>query len=354
MKHLYIILSLFVTLFISGCVEDLDLSHLKQDPKLVVNCIAQKGNPVTAVISRTFFAYESHQEIVLPDAEVRLFVNGEDKGKMTAYKVEEGDYRRGFYISSYSPEVDDMIRVEVIAEGYPKATAESTVPHGVQIDQIEIKRWIVNNYGYENIGYKYDITFTDPVDEKNYYFLFCEVGLPVWSQETNRFTGEYQWAYHPMDYTKEPLFMEEISALEHVLDYNWLNPRGRAFPDQLINGKTYTITLLDTHWISWLLESSQQLYGLNFDLNAIPEEERLPVMGRASLYSLSEPFYLYLRSLIGLEDGRLINDLVYAGLAEPVKIYNNIQNGLGILATCHSQHYTVELGHFKETNEGTN
>ena len=101
---------------------------------------------------------------------------------------------------------------------------------------------------------------------------------------------------------------------------DWLSGyNARPFSDEQINGKEYTMTLE---------ESSYGSYWGDGELD-------LPDSARVYLYAISEPYYRYLSALTSLYEGSLNNDLADIGLAEPVRVFNNIEGGVGILgAVC--------------------
>lgn len=64
-----------------------------------------------------------------------------------------------------------------------------------------------------------------------------------------------------------------------------------------------------------------------------PGEDVPPRLRRFSLYSLTESYYLYLRSMIALEGSTFEGDLANMGLTAPVRVYSNIGGGgTGIVA----------------------
>jgi len=326
---------------------------MRPDPKLVVNSVAVMGLPVTAFISRTFFIEDDHENILIQDADVRLFVNGEEKEQMKWMNVSGKEYKNGFYVSSYIPQVNDQISIRVNKEDYPLAEATVEIPRAVEIDEIGLEAKVQNLWGMEYYLNTYTLSFQDDPVSTDYYYLFCETGLPEWDQENNTFTGEYLWVHRSLNYQEEPLFSAEISALDRIFGYVWLNGYGRTFNDHLINGKNYTFHLKDQHYYINMLDEYRYYYPESFDMEAVPESERLPVLGRFSLYTLSESFYLYLKSITELGDSKLINDLIYAGLAEPIRVYNNISGGVGVLGGCNPGSKIFELGHFEPQEKFT-
>ena len=68
---LYILLGISLT----ACLTEVDLSDLRESPRLVVNGVAVAGEPLRLSVTRTWFYTDDHPNVVIPDATVRLYVN---------------------------------------------------------------------------------------------------------------------------------------------------------------------------------------------------------------------------------------------------------------------------------------
>ena len=90
---------------------------------------------------------------------------------------------------------------------------------------------------------------------------------------------------------------------------NW---RGRLFSDELFDGKEYTLQVKEQ------LRSDTKYYTKR----------------HIRLYSLSEPYYQYLLSLQNIKNEGIMGGLTNVGLAEPVRIYSNVEGGTGIAGGC--------------------
>ena len=76
--------------------------------------------------------------------------------------------------------------------------------------------------------------------------------------------------------------------------------------------KSYTIRLqTSTHYVS---EATKRL--------------------RVRLYAISADYYRYLKTLQDQSDRSFANHLIDAGLADPIRVYSNIDGGLGIFGGC--------------------
>lgn len=359
MKRINYIKLLFVLVFPlvhTSCVKDLDLEHLRPDPKLVLNCVALAGDTVKATVSRTWFFTEEKPNVTIRDAEVKLFVNDVFREQMRWVEEGKADYNsRSFYSSSYIPSEGDRIRVEAGASGYKGVKAEAGVP---SIGNALVDAWIDNKKDTVGPTVTYVMTYCikvrDDAAADNYYLLRLDQGYPIRNEETMEYTGEYEWMPASGDFSSDPLFGSDLTIMDKVFGNDWLSGyKGRVFSDELINGKEYTIKIEGSSG-SESLYPAPEFPGNNGDEDNFPgtnnpdkddpetEQPVPPSLLRVQLYALSRPYYLYLKALAFQDDGSFSNMLVEGGLAEPIRVYSNIEGGVGILGACSLDARSIE------------
>lgn len=321
MKH---ILCLGILLATTSCMKEVDLEHLRPDPKLVLNSVASQGEPLKASLSRTWFYTEDYPNVTIEDARLNLYVNDRLIGEMN-WKVEESEYySTANYVSSYIPVVGDKIRIEAEKDGFRGVMAEDVIPGKPALKKLVGETYKEDSPYYSSEKRRYKVTFNDDPRANDCYLIRFSLGRPTYDYEYQQgsvptFTGEYSWSQEYIDFTSDPVFNDKISILDRVLGNDWLSGSGgRPFSDELFNGKEYTMTL-DSN-------SGSHTYWPY-------EEERMPDSIRVYLYAISEPYYKYLSAVASLSDGSLNNDLADIGLAEPVRVFSNIKGGLGIFGT---------------------
>lgn len=330
-KH---ILSLGVILLATSCMKEVDLEHLRPDPKLVLNCVASQGEPLKASLSRTWFYTDNYPNVTIENAKVNLYVNNHLVGEMN-WLVTEGDYYSiGNYVSSYIPVSGDKVRIEAEKEGFREVMAEEIVPGKPTLTGFCVENIKSNTPYYSSDGRRYKITFRDNPSTGDCYLIKISRGYPEYEdhslgdyEEAPAYKGVYGWTTEYLDYTTDPVFENKISILDKVMGNDWLSGSGgRPFSDELFNGKEYTMKLNSNSGLSYYWPY---------------EEERLPDSVRVYLYTITEPYYKYLSALASLYDGSLNNDLADIGLAEPVRVTSNINGGLGILGAACADSLTV-------------
>ena len=177
------------------------------------------------------------------------------------------------------------------------------------------------------------VTFRDDPSAGNCYLIRFTRGYPEYDyvgddwEKTEVYKGAYKWYSQYVDFASEPIFANKITILDKVMGNDWLSGgQGRPFSDELFNGKEYTMKLDNGY--SYSSESSEPI---------------MPDSMRVYLYAISESYYKYMLALASLQDESLNNDLADIGLAEPVRVFNNIEGGVGILGTACVDSLTVAI-----------
>ena len=196
--------------------------------------------------------------------------------------------------------------------GYGTASAEDKIPSKTEIKGLRIipRKEATGNGGTlvdgdGNISYIeendvliYQITFQDTPGKSNYY------SLQIWGDDDH--LGVL------LDFSVDPVFTQQQGILDEVFGSSMVNWGGRVFSDELFDGKEYTLQVKEQ------LRSDTKYYTKR----------------HIRLYSLSEPYYQYLLSLQNIENEGIMGGLTNVGLAEPVRIYSNVEGGTGIAGGC--------------------
>lgn len=328
-------MTLFPALF-GSCEWEVDVEDLKTPPRLVLNSVVRVGEPVTASLSRTWFFTEENPNVIIPDAEVSLHVNGQYMETMTWTEGDKENNSQGFYQAAYRPKAGDHVALTANREGYPAVSGEVVMPAFDQtfeaVDQITGQYYGESYY----VDRLLSVTFRDNPGEKNYYLFFCEAEhLSQWGG--NEGIIKTEWSPLNADYEEEPLFVGQKNALENILGFDYFSGTyGRVFTDDQINGKEYTLR------IPFQMSAVDKEYIYDDAWNLI-DTITTPHRCRVSLYTISESYYRYMKTLIDMEDSSLQQSLIEAGVAEPISIYCNINQGLGILGASNGYSVTFEL-----------
>lgn len=319
-----------IILLVTSCMKEVDLDHLRPAPKLVLNCVVNEGQPLQATLTRTWFYSDGCPNSLLEDARIKLYANDRFVDQMTM-DMDANNYNTfGNYVSSYIPVSGEKIRIEAEKDGFKAVMAEDIVPEKPALLNFSAEKLVSQDNNYYNPSIIYKITFQDEVSPGNCYLISFSHGYAGYEYEDGvPVLREYIWRREWMNYGTDPVFSDKISILDKVMGNDWLSGNGgRPFSDELFNGEKYVMKL-----------KSYSSYGYWPD----PTHERLPDSMRVYLYSISESYYKYLSALATLNDDSFNNDLAELGLAEPVRVFNNIEGGVGILGSACVDSLTVAI-----------
>ena len=324
-----------ILLMQTACVKEINLDDLRPKPTMVVNCVAATGEPLRVSVSRTWFFTDNHPNVVLKDAQVKLFVNDAFREEM---RFQEGDKvfnTSGYFSSDFIPQAGDRIRIEASYPKFGEAKAATIVPDSVKITSASVK--VMDANGLNMRTAVYEVTFKDDPNVTNYYLLRMEEGAPVFDGIAKKYTGEYEWFDTNPNFATDPIFGQSFSALDQIVGNDWINGRdGCVFSDELINGQEYTIRLLSPSY-SGTMRSTVPLLRPYVSLDQLDKSDYSPIPFklRVHLYPISADYYWYLKVLQDKNMQSVSNSLIDAGLAEPLRVYSNIDGGVGILGSCH-------------------
>ncbi|MDR1723146.1 MAG: DUF4249 domain-containing protein [Tannerella sp.] len=308
----YLLFAVLALIFFS-CYKDISLESYRPEPELVMNGVVTTDTSVMVSISRTKFFTDTNPYEVVQDADVYLFVNGDLREQMR-WTTNDSFYGGGVYMSDYQPETGDKIKVRATTK-YGEVWAEETVPKKPAIEAIDVSYRLI--YDHKSLGtledgtfgeiptmeITYRITFTDAADIADFYFVRIDNPNPGQIEVAGNF-----------DYSSDPVFQEQVSVVDGLFGGNEIGGQGgRAFTDKLIDGQRYAL----------IVRESQSSVAYDFE----PGLAR-----RIRLYAITESYYNYLTSMQTAVDAADMASLSTFGFAEPVRIYTNIQGGVGILA----------------------
>lgn len=315
MKPIRTLLLLAACLPAASCYQDIDMERYRPEPTLVLNCILSPGVAATATVSQTVF-FTDHREgtPAVTDTEVRLIVNGRPAATMTY------DEESGRYVSDFRPQAGDTVTVEAsTARG--RARGQAVLPAAVPITKVSLSGrnfedkdimiavpgGVVYGRSYE---VTYRITFTDPAGRRDYYCIRVET--------------DDGYSASNIDYSHDEVFTDQQPLIEGAdTDTKIYGDEGRTFTDDLFDGQTYTMRLVEK--------------------NELPSGKKASRPRKVILYALSEAYYRYLTGILNEDEESVTGNLTDWGLAEPSPHYSNVSGGTGIVGAVQSVTYRVDL-----------
>jgi len=297
-----VLISIVIVLFVTSCEKDYNIDMPQKEKKIVINGLLNPDSTIRVNISKSLFIQDSE------DANIPYINNSAD------VKLYEGDKfietltfsEKGNYCSQMKPEVGKNYKVVVTADGLPKAQCSTIIPERVEmvsLDTATIQEF--DGMDYYSSEFECTIKFKDPVGKRDYYMI------------------DASFRYIEGEMQSNSLYSTSLDADEDV--YNLINTYSGAIilTDEVFDGKTAEIKVkpsLFTGYYYDYYEGSDSKVELFLSLKTISKE-----------------YYLYMKT-------RTLQDEVGNGpFVEPVQMYNNVENGYGILGSYNVSRKSVVL-----------
>lgn len=317
-----------LTLLIVSCEEVIPFKGEKIDPKIVIYSLLEPDSVITVSVAKSHAVFEEkYIPKQIPDAVVKLYRDGELIETLTYVAPEpQPEYYSAIPYSKYvsqgvKPVYGSTYRIEVEMAGMKKASGEAGLPDIIPVIGLDT---IEDQQGEGNTLMEAKVRFSDPGGENNFYRIaarssegmyYGDKTVP-WSPETPVTIYESDCSYASSNdpvitprKEEQDLFDMQIQNTYHI------------FSDELIAGKEYALTLGINH--RWPDTYYYEFSLFNFELQSITED-----------------FYMYLRTSSAHMQ---TND---AFITEPVLVYTNIENGLGVVGAMSSSTVTLKIGEY--------
>lgn len=294
MKYTKLFIGLLTLITSCDIVIDLDLPE--HTPVLVVNSVLSTDSSMTAYISHSKGAFDNSSISSINDARVMVYEDGTFVGEMDTtlweYRYEYDAYGNSNlhdtlykYVLDVEPKSATYYSYEITHPDFKNVSAEVLIPNDIQAELVEVTQ-IETEYEYDK-KYRIRLRFNDEAGA-TFYRLFMKSKSDYYS-------------YHMGFETSDPSIVADGGAQTDGMTY-WGSDA--LFDDRLFENEQKEIAIDIWHW-----EESGQQYVLN-------------------IASISREYYLYLKSLRAHES---YADEIPIFSPEPVQVYTNINDGLGVL-----------------------
>ena len=280
----------------ASCDIVVDLDIPEHERVLVVNSILTTDSMINASISHSVGAFDASSISYVNNATVEVYEDGVLLGEMN----EEVSFFYNFlyeldstyvYNFNHNPVAGKIYSYEIAHPDYEAVRAETTVPAAVKLNVNDVT--LLSEEDYEK-HYRVRFSFND-APEDNFYRLRL--------RNPNTYDG--------FDYF-ESNDASMISSAGVQSDGATFYGDEALFDDEMFNGTKKEISIDFFDYKSFWFE-----------------EEGIEVQFILELTSVSESYYTYIRSLRAHYDNQ--DQFIFAG--EPVQVFTNIENGLGVLGS---------------------
>ncbi|MBI9035167.1 MAG: DUF4249 domain-containing protein [Bacteroidales bacterium] len=287
------IMLLFIFGLIGGCSMDMDIELPEVEPRMAMYSIISPGNPIEARLTFTQpitqnMGYENKNWI--NDAVVRI---SEPGGASVVLENENS----GSYLNSLIPQENRTYKFQAEHANYENISAETTIPYAVPVISIDTLTETISDGVEVEKRLLTRVKFQDPSETKNYYMVSKYTS---WDENSGE-NLDYIWSY-----------ME---------GYGILNVGGAiVFSDEMFNGQVFTV----------------KFAGNEYYYDAVGVEQ---LMGEGCIYfcSIDENFYKYMLSMHKKNSGD-----EFEFFTEPVQIFSNVENGLGLFGSYSLKKYSID------------
>ncbi len=296
-----ILVSVALILIITACEKKLDIDIPEGQKHLVVNGIINPDSLIQIRLSKSQNVLDNNDIEFLSTADVKLFKDDEFVENLIHTDT-------GMYLSSVFPDLNSEYKLTVDYSGLNPVSAVNTLTPPVNILSVDTTISIrIEDYGEGYIDTVYEVHFQikirDNGNNTDYYFLGLSSLQPVYEEYNDELilTGYEE-------------YNEWFDSNDHVFrgrknDFSLDGIQGKVFTDELFNGNEYTVNV------------RTQLYNYNnFDLG------KSSLTYFIKLLTVTEDIYRYITSY------NLNQQTQFDPFSQPVQIYTNIENGLGLFS----------------------
>jgi hypothetical protein len=267
-----IIVFLFSVLLFTSCEKYIDISIPDEGRKITVNCLINDQDIPILTLNYSKFILDSDDQFDnIDSAFAQLFIG--DSPVATFYQDNDGLYKTDYQCQKG---VNYSIKV---SKGDQTVSSTTYIPNSVAIQSIDTFSITEQSNGYNTNYLRFNLSISDPIDEKNYYMvtfitIINEFSLPL-----------------DFRYTQPSISSESYVSSDYAV-----------FSDDFFNGQNKTLSY-DIEYYNFTYEFTPLTVYIN---------------------SISKDMYTYYLQLQKYQNAQ------NSFLSEPVMVYTNINNGLGI------------------------
>jgi len=263
-------------------------------PRFVINTILEPGKPVEVFVTNTKGALEDGTFSPVRDAKVEIIEEGGKSHTLVFRSLSNDNIHHTGYTSD-ELEIEAGKTYEVIASGrFPTANAKVTVPLPVEVKSFTIQPGSQGKVEFE-------VVFDDPEEESFYEIMLDSRGYMLshgaFGSDTVRWSGNIN-----------------IAPLNPIYKKDYYNRGNLLINDMLFNGREARV-------------------GMEGILLNRSEEMEVTIY----LKRVTEAYYNY-HHTIGMQ-----RYTEYDPFAQPVQLYNNVENGRGVVMAGATANYVIKV-----------
>ena len=314
---------IIICLFLFSCEKVVDLNIPEHTPMLVVNGMLDTDSIPSIFISSSQGAFSNNSiPGCILDANVLLYEDDMLLGQMmldanhvdTFMILEDSWYGQintesiSYYTYDINPKAGSTYSIDVSHTDYESVYATTTIPNNIELIDFNV----IDNASDTSIyNATLNVVFQDNANQNNYYRirLFLQTEGEYWEQDSSDYEVVRKRSSLPL-YSNDPSLSQGIPW-----DGYTFSGRTALFNDNLFNGQEKEIS-----------------FDMEYKLAGIEYGDSLFLQ----LTSFSKEAYNYFNS-IELNRDQFISPFG----TEPVPVFSNVQNGIGLFAGGNSMYFSI-------------
>lgn len=289
----FCLLFIFLLLLFLSCETVVDVELPKHEPMIVVNSIGNPDEPWELNLSLSKGILNEGKIEILNKAKVEILENGNPISSFNHYS--DGIYKS----TGAKPKTNVNYELRVSNDGFETVTSSCKIPEPIGIESVTVDT--IDTQWEDEKELEITISFTDVPNIENFY-SFSMFRISTWEGRTDVSSMYFS--------SNDLLIRDEDRILDEGRKYYG---EEAFFDDTILDGKNYKLKV-------YVYFHNRSDGKINYEI---------------VLSSLTKEYYKYLET----RDAQIrTGDNPFA---EPVIIYSNIENGLGIFAGYSSSRYRL-------------
>lgn len=326
-----LVISILFSVFTS-CINEINFDAQQLSNNLVLNCLVSPDSLVKANFTNSRFFLEPDADFVtVKDLEVNLYINGIFKETL---KLKGSNY-----VSTYRTKVGERVKISAlrVATG-SNVTAQTLVPGMASLTSIDSSRIAtfntymthdtidnqqnkrIDTLGYvRNFKFVFDVKLLDDAEIQNYYRLSATIRQTY----SDGKSSSKKFVLYPDDAVFDRIDGADVFDANSSRNFN-------IFTDSTFKGQYYT--LKTSAKLAHLLPTPSKIKFPSANMAKIPVKTELIF----DLQGIDSDFFNYLKTV-------KYNNTSLQYFSEPVQVFNNVTNGIGLLGGLSHRYYTFRL-----------
>lgn len=314
MEKLAKLILYLIVVIVSSCETVINVKVPFNGPIITVNGYIHPDSIVYLSLTQSKFILDEDPFIPIEDADIFLYEGEKEVEEL----LNAGN---GWYFGKFKPEVGKHYILKVEASTGETVYAEANVPQRVGIDQVKISdRSVMRNFELHHVM---EIKIDDPIDQNNLYelLLLANINEKVFRNDTIIHEVFY---HYEVDLAFENPRLEEHNSIR--------GSSSLLFNDEILNNDRVLKIYAKSSQIEDLHTIDEKYEHEDGTIRLLKSDELQLV-----LRHVDQSYFNFKKSL------KLHVQSKGNPFAEPVKVYSNIKNGLGIFAGYASSRYEIDI-----------